>query len=83
MYTRCLLFFVRVPGLEPGTSSLSVTRSNHLSYARKNQSAEAVSQIYQRIRPSAMTPPLTDVPELTFMKNTILSERTHTKGGVS
>ena len=25
---------VRMPGLEPGTSSLSVTRSNHLSYTR-------------------------------------------------
>ena len=25
---------VRLPGLEPGTSSLSVTRSNHLSYNR-------------------------------------------------
>jgi hypothetical protein len=27
-------FFVRMPGLEPGTSSLSVMRSNHLSYTR-------------------------------------------------
>ena len=29
-----LLYTVRVPGVEPGTSSLSVTRSNHLSYTR-------------------------------------------------
>ena len=27
-----LFYYVGVPGLEPGTSSLSVTRSNHLSY---------------------------------------------------
>ncbi len=26
-------FLVGTPGIEPGTSSLSVTRSNHLSYA--------------------------------------------------
>ena len=29
-----VLSLVRSPGLEPGTSSLSVTRSNHLSYDR-------------------------------------------------
>ena len=28
---------VRDPGLEPGTSSLSVTRSNHLSYTRTDE----------------------------------------------
>ncbi len=28
---------MRGPGLEPGTSSLSATRSNQLSYTRKNR----------------------------------------------
>jgi hypothetical protein len=30
---------VGLPGLEPGTSSLSVTRSNQLSYKPKNLSS--------------------------------------------
>ena len=33
-----IIFMVGVPGLEPGTSSLSGTRSNHLSYTPGNDS---------------------------------------------
>ena len=39
-----VFYFVRVPGLEPGTSSLSVTRSNHLSYTRIPQKSSFVSK---------------------------------------
>ena len=34
-FPTCGVFPVRGPGLEPGTSSLSATRSNQLSYTRK------------------------------------------------
>ena len=53
---KSLLFLgsglVGVPGLEPGTSSLSGTRSNQLSYTPgKNHSAQAPAEAAQPVRP--------------------------------